>query len=91
MFWEGFIRSLQAEIVTAVIWLVVIAIAYLVFRHFVEDQDAKRYGKLTVKVLVAVVLFFLLGRAFVMGVTNRTPRQDVDKSGVYEQMRENAK
>lgn len=91
MFWEGFIRSLQAEITTAIICLVLIGIAYAVLKRVTDDEEFKRYTKLGAKVLVAVIFFFLLGRAFLMGATNRTPRQDVDKSGVYEQMKENTK
>lgn len=91
MFWEGFIRSLQAEITTAIICLVLIWIAYAVLKRVAEDEKVKQYAKLGAKILVAVVLFFLFGRALIMGSTNRMPRQDVDKSGVYEQMKENTK
>lgn len=88
MFWEGFIRSLQAEITTAIICLVFIGIAYAVLKRVTDDEN---FVKLGAKILVAIVLFFFLGGALVKGATNRTPRQDVDKSGVYEQMKENTK
>lgn len=91
MFLEGFIRSLQAELMTAAFVLLIILVAYIVLQRTVKDDNVKLVIRKVAEMAALVVVALFLLRAVSMGITNRAPRQDVDKSGVYEQMKQNTR
>jgi hypothetical protein len=93
---EGFFRSLQGTFLAALIAIVVILIAsWTVQKAFVEGNDEsslndhagfqKTLKFWTRRALLAVIILFVV-HALVVGFTNRMPRNDMDRSGVYEQM-----
>ena len=90
---EGFLRSLSADIFGAATFVVVVGIAYFVLTYTIRRRGGKD-GAGTLRVLrIAVVAILLLtgvtllGRAASVAFANRIPRNDVDKSPVYEQMK----
>lgn len=86
MFWEGFLRSLQGDLMVAIGALVLIGILYLLLLRFAPADRARNGIHRGAALLVLFVLVVVAWRAFSVGAANRTPRQDVDKSGVYDQM-----
>lgn len=94
MFWEGFLRSLSSDIFVGVGSLFVVAILYLIVSIIVrksansseESRDTMVVARVIAVVLVVSVVLILFGRAASVAFANRVPRQDIDKSPVYEQM-----
>ena len=86
MFWEGFARSLQGDLMAAGGFLVIIGILYLFLSRLAQNDEVKKQFMMGVAALVLLVLAAVMWRAVSMGAVNRMPRQDVDKSGVYDQM-----
>lgn len=91
---EGFLRSLQANGLIFVGFLVALALAYLFARWFIKHQapddevaqTARVWTNFVTTSLVIVAVVVLSWRAFEMASINRMPRADVDRTGVYEQM-----
>ena len=95
--WEGFARSLQTNITTIVILAIIAYIAYRIAIWFINEtynaeataEELQRVLSLAKKTLFGA--YALLAAGFVMNAvlvaaTNRIPRSDVDKSGVYQQI-----
>lgn len=93
--WEGFFRTMQRDI-TGVVFLIVGTIFGLfVFRlwlkatRLLDDSQKQSARKRSAILLCVITVLSLVGLAWKMAVvasTNRLPRADVDKSGVYQQM-----
>jgi NADH:ubiquinone oxidoreductase subunit 6 (subunit J) len=93
--WEGFFRAFQGEI-TGVVFLIIISIFVLiVFRLFLkvthilndsEKETARKWSAITMIIIVVLSLVGLVCEMSMFASSNRMPRSDVDKSGVYEQM-----
>lgn len=91
----GFARTLDAYIGYSLTILVVMIVVYCLIRFLLiprlEMSEPEEEGTIKAMNIIAgsisalVILFFVIG-AVSMSVSNRTPRQDVDRSGIYRQM-----
>ena len=90
---EGFLRSLSADIWDALGFLVFVVIMYVLAVFFTKHSatgdvtEALRKMRILFRVVVLLVVVVLLGRAASVAFANRIPRNDVDKSSTYEQMK----
>jgi hypothetical protein len=93
----GFARTSAGLIEFTLIALVVICAALVLLKAFVfskieEEVDKKEITRF-VNIIAGVLATFIIGN-FVLGMlslstSNRIPRQDVDRSGIYQQMESN--
>ena len=93
--WEGFFRAMQGDI-TGVVAVIVCSITTLiVYRTFLkgtrllDDSVKARARKLSSNIayfVILIALFYLGWKIVTVTASNRMPRSDVDKSGVYQQM-----
>lgn len=94
MFWEGFARSILSDLWAGAAILFIIAILYGLASFFagknndsLEDQKQAMSLVRIIAALVVVITFVILfGRAASVAFANRIPRQDIDRTPVYEQM-----
>jgi hypothetical protein len=95
--WEGLARALQGEF-TAYIGLLALALIALVYARkagtaSLAAAEAKAARQMATRVFltVAILATAALGwRVATYASINRMPRADADKSGVYDQMKQNA-
>lgn len=95
---EGFLRSLQPQLGGFFLFLfstlIVYLIVYLILRAFFirslisrsDQQNAVRVLNWGVGIIIAILLISTAVTTISRMGANRLPRNDVDKSGVYEQM-----
>ena len=93
--WEGFFRAMQGDI-TGVVAVIVCSITTLiVYRTFLKGSRllddsvkarARKWSTILVCFVIAFALFCLGWKMVTVAASNRMPRSDVDKSGVYQQM-----
>lgn len=86
MFFEGFLRSLQQDVLLMGILLAVIAVSYVVALVMPTPSEVKKTAWKLAWIGSAAVIAIFAVTAVVRGATNRAPRSDVDPSGVYHQM-----
>jgi len=84
---EGFLRSLQGNITSmALIILAIVIVCTLFSLVSRESPDLRRtIRSIGLGLTVLVIAAFTISAA-VTAATNRAPRKDVDKDGVYQQM-----
>lgn len=97
---EGLLRALQGDIMSLVVFVIVIGIIWFVARRVLKtagrnlDGDELKTARRNIRsiawilVLVAFVLF--AWRVVTFASANRLPRSDVDKEDVYDKMNEAA-
>jgi len=97
MNWEGFFRSLSSDFGTAIGSISVVIVAYCVALFFIRRGSSEllekdnapvvlRTMRRVLGVLVLLTVVVLFGRAASVAFANRMPRNDINKSPVYEQM-----
>ena len=94
MLWEGFLRALASDIWAGIGIVFVIAVFYGLISFFIKSttdclEDKKKdlsFIRTVTVSLILVVFLGIFGRAASVAFANRTPRQDIDKNPVYEQM-----
>ena len=93
----GLLRSLQGDIGTMLGAFAFLGLAYYVIRKLLtadgtneEITDALRHVRRAIGTIVVLILLGFTWRAVTVTVVNRTPRNDVDKTGVYDDMDRNA-
>ncbi len=89
MNWEGFARSLQGDLMYAFGCLFVIIVVYFLVSYKYPGTEELYTRKAFAKIAITATVFVLslmVIRAIGAGLTNRMPRQDVNKQPVYEQM-----
>jgi hypothetical protein len=92
----GFLRSLQGDIMAILASFVVLLCVYAVIAALVKRSVAEsdvvgviRNARRVIGLIAALILLGFVSRAAEMAATNRMPREDADKSGVYDQMDDN--
>ncbi|OGC59706.1 hypothetical protein A3A70_00120 [candidate division WWE3 bacterium RIFCSPLOWO2_01_FULL_42_11] len=85
---EGFFRALQADVVSLIGFLFFILLAYIIVRVAIVQGDVEfqRVVNWGAGILVLLVLLIFGSSAANYAASNRIPRNDVDGSGVYDQM-----
>jgi hypothetical protein len=96
--WEGFFRSLQGDLMSFVGSLVLVLVALVLVRWAIKKlrddnglaatkaQAARNWAGRIAMALALVAVAAVMWRAASFASINRTPRADIDRSGVYEQM-----
>jgi hypothetical protein len=93
MNWIGLARSLQAEIIGTVGALLIILVIWLIVRVIIGRSTTgaaqARFRSWTdrgASLIALVIIGGMLWHVFTVAAVNRLPRQDVDRSSVYERM-----
>jgi hypothetical protein len=90
MDWQGFFRFLQPDIMSVIAFGVILtAILILVWLLAGEGEGGYRVRRNSVLGYVSVMFIafvILLWRFEQVALTDRMPRKDADRSGVYRQM-----
>jgi hypothetical protein len=93
MNWIGLARSLQAEIIGTVGALLIILVIWLIVRVIIgrstTGASRARFRSWTdrgASLIALVIIGGMLWHVFTVAAVNRLPRQDVDRSSVYERM-----
>lgn len=101
MRWEGLLRALQGDISIAVIVIIAGLVALVFGRRFIASSEsagvigqktgriARAYANAAFRVLLVLTAIVLAIRFAQVAAVNRIPRADAEKSGVYEQMKQN--
>jgi hypothetical protein len=93
-YWAGFLRTLQGDVTGMAVSLIVLIAVLLGARAFVRQRsggpDSRQAALARTNRSVAVLALLFVGgfvlHAALMTSSNRIPRSDVNKSGVYDQM-----
>ena len=93
MNWTGLARSIQPEIIGSAGGLLAILIAWLTIRSGAHHTGAGiarsqlyKWTNRAASLLVIAIVGGMLWQVFLVASINRLPRQDVDRSAVYERM-----
>jgi hypothetical protein len=93
MNWIGLARSLQAEIIGTVGALLIILVIWLIVRVIIgRSTPGAAQARVRVwtdrgaSLIALVIIGGMLWHVFAVAAVNRLPRQDVDRSPVYERM-----
>jgi len=95
----GFFRTMQPEIITLVVVIALIFIAALFMNALFDSQkncgEDVETPRIFFNVFMSIIAIFVLVcfglSAFSSFSKNRMPRQDVDRTGIYQQMDSNLK
>ena len=93
MNWIGLVRSLQAEIIGVTGALLLILVVWLAVRAIIGRSASgiartrlRTWADGGASLLALVIVGGMLWHVITVAAVNRLPRQDVDKSSVYERM-----
>jgi hypothetical protein len=101
MRWEGLLRALQGDISIAVVAIIAGLVSLILGRRFIASAEtggtigrntgqlARSYANAAFRVLLLLTVVGLAIRFAQVAAVNRMPRADANKSGVYEQMKQN--
>jgi succinate-acetate transporter protein len=90
----GFARTIAGLTEFTLIALVTIGAFWGLFRTFIfpreeDDDDSRHVLNIVAIILAALFILNFVISAVLLSTANRTPRQDLDRSEIYQQMESN--
>jgi uncharacterized membrane protein len=79
--------TIIAFVIVLIVWAAVSVFIFL--QDNVDDDELRRIVNIIAGILAALIAINFIISAVLMSTANRTPRQDVDRSEIYQQMESN--